>query len=190
MRRIRIDLRLAAAAALALVTGLGVLALTRPPTRVTALVAAKPLPSGSVLGDAALQEIRTEAVDGLLLAGELDALAEHTIRVPIAQGWPLTHAVLEPPAGTTSDLLALTLERGHAVQGLLVPGDRVDIFVSDDVGTRLLATAVQVVAVELGDGGIGVDDVSMLIALDDRALVPTLIGAMRTAALDLVLVSP
>lgn len=190
MTRVRVDLRLVAAAGLALVAGLGVLALTRPAERVAVLVAGEPLPAGIRLADATLYEADIEPLDGLLLLDEAGDVAGWTLRVPVPAGAPLTHAMLAPPEGATPDLIGLTLDRAHAVQGRLDPGDLVDIYVTDDDSTRLLAAAVQVVSAEVGTGGLSGNDVSLLLAVEDGSLAPDLVAAIHAAAIDLVLVSP
>jgi hypothetical protein len=190
VRRLRVDLRLVVAAVLALVAGLGVLALTRPPERVAVLLAADQLPSGTRVVDAALREAQVEPLDGLLLASDLEAFSDWTFDVAVPADSPLTMAMLSPPRGITPDVVALTLERGHAVQGLLAPGDLVDIYVTNDGGTGLLASRVQVVYAEIGSSGLGASDVSLLLAIDDKSMTARLVTAIHSASMDLVLVTP
>ena len=189
MTRLRFDLRLAVAAGLALVAGLGVLVLTRPADRVAVLMAAEPLPAGVPLADAPLREVRAEPLDGLLLLEEADSIRDWTLAVSVPSGTPLTHAMLAPPGNAVPDLIGLTLDRANAVQGRLTPGDLVDIYITDDDGTRLLARSVQVVSAEVGTGGLSGTDVALLLAVEDRSLVPDLVEAVHAAAVDLVLVS-
>jgi hypothetical protein len=188
MSRIRLDLRLVAAAGLALLAGLGVWSLTRPPERVTVLVAAETLPAGMPLRDLALQEASVEPLSGLILAEEAAEFADWTLSVPVSGGSPLTAAVLLPPPGLIPDMIALTLEREHAVQGSLEAGDLVDVYVTDETGTRLLAESITVISAELGAEGFGGIDVALLLAVDDL-LAPALIEATQTASIDLVLVA-
>jgi len=188
MSRIRLDLRLVVAAALALFAGLGVMSITRPPARVSVLFAAEALPVGTPLGDLSLETRSVEPMDGLVLADQVEGIADWSLRVPLDPGAPLTAAVLEPPPGLLPDLVAVTLEPEHAVQGSLEAGDLVDIYVTDEDGTRVLARSITVIAATLGAGGLGGSDVSLLLAVDD-ALAPQLIAALQTASIDLVLVA-
>lgn len=190
MTRVRFDLRLVGAAVLALIAGLGVLALTRPPQRVAVLVAAEDLPAGAIVGEAALGEADVEPLDGLLLVDDVGDIAEWTLSLSIPAGAPITHAMISPPTGSTPDLVGLTLDRAHAVQGRIVPGDLVDIYITDDEGAHLLATGIQVVLAEVGSGGLGGNAVSLLLAVRDRSLVAELVTAIHSSAIDLVLVSP
>jgi Flp pilus assembly protein CpaB len=176
------------ASVLALIVGVGVLSLTQPPSRVAVLVAAEALPAGAVISEASLREAEVEPLEGLVRADERATLDEWILDVPVPAGAPLTHAMLSPPSGSSPDLLAVTLEAEHAVQGRLAPGDLVDIYVTDDEGARLLASTIQVVSVEVGAGGLDGSDVAVLLAVDDT-LALDLIAAMRLAVLDLVRVS-
>jgi hypothetical protein len=85
-------------------------------------------------------------------------------------------------------MIAITLEREHAVQGSLEAGDLVDVYVTDETGTRLLAESITVISAELGVEGFGGIDVALLLAVDDL-LAPALIEATQTASIDLVLVA-
>jgi hypothetical protein len=77
---------------------------------------------------------------------------------------------------------------GHAVQGQLIAGDLVDIYVTDDLETRLLAASIKVISAEVDTVGLVGSDVALLLAVDD-ALAPRLVAAMQTAAIDLVRVT-
>ena len=86
-------------------------------------------------------------------------------------------------------MIGLTLEAGHAVQGELLSGDRVDLVATelteDGTTTERLAEAVLVVSAGSGDGGFGGDDVRLVLAVDaDQAV--AIIGAARRGELDLV----
>lgn len=189
MNRARLDLRLVAAAGLALIAGLVVLSLTQPPERISVLVAAEALPAGVPFESLALREEAVEPLHGLVPSDRSSDLTGWSLSVPIEKGAPLTESVLSPPPGSLPDLIAVTLEPGHAVQGRLVAGDAVDIYVTDDSGTRLLAESVAVIAAEIGSGGLAGGDVALLVAVDEL-LAPELVSAMRTAEIDLVRVTP
>jgi hypothetical protein len=188
MTRVRLDLRLVAAAALALVAGLTVLSLTRPPERVTVLVAAEALPAGVPIESLAFNESVVEPIAGLVLADQAIDLTGWTLSVSLAEGAPLTESILSPPPGAVPHLIAITLERGHAVQGQLIAGDLVDIYVTDELETRLLAASVAVIAAEVGVEGFTGDEVALLLVVDD-ALAPQLVAAIQKAAIDLVRVT-
>lgn len=188
MSRVRLDLRLVAAGALALIAGLTVLSLTRPPARVDVLVAAEALPAGVPLDTLAFTKASVEPITGLVQADQAPELVGWTLAVDLPEGAPLTHSILEPPPGTEPHLIAVTLEMGHAVQGQLIAGDLVDIYVTDDVETRLLAASVKVISAEVDTGALVGSDVALLLAADD-ALAPRLVAAMQTAAIDLVRVT-
>jgi hypothetical protein len=119
------------------------------------------------LRDLALQEASVEPLSGLILAEEAAEFGDWTLLVPVSGGSPLTAAVLLPPPGLIPDMIAITLEREHAVQGSLEAGDLVDVYVTDETGTRLLAESITV----------------------DDLLAPALIEATQTASIDLVLVA-
>lgn len=188
MTRVRLDLRMVAAGALALIAGLAVLSLTRPPQRVDVLVAAEALPAGLPLDPSAFTNTSVEPIAGLVLADQAPELAGWTLAVDLPQGAPLTESVLEPPPGTQPHLIAVTLDMGHAVQGQLIAGDLVDVYVTDEIETRLLAASVVVISATVGTDGLVGSDVALLLAVDD-ALAPRLIAAMQTAAIDLVRVA-
>ncbi|MEX1208024.1 MAG: SAF domain-containing protein [Acidimicrobiia bacterium] len=188
MSRVRLDLRLVAAGALALIAGLTVLSLTRPAARVEVLVAAEALPAGVPLDTFAFTKTSVEPIAGLVLADQAPELVGWTLAVDLSEGAPLTDSILEPPPGAEPHLIAVTLEMGHAVQGQLIAGDLVDIYVTDDLETRLLAASVKVISAEVDTVGLVGSDVALLLAVDD-ALAPRLVAAMQTAAIDLVRVT-
>jgi Flp pilus assembly protein CpaB len=93
------------------------------------------------------------------------------------------------------NVIALSLDESHAVLGRLLPGDRVDVYVTvgnglgDDPVTHLVATGVYVVESRAGGDGIDADRVNLLLAVDEE-LALTIAGAGRSGAVDLVRVSP
>jgi hypothetical protein len=177
-----------AAGALALIAGLTVLSLTRPPERVDMLVAAEALPAGLPLETLAFTNASVEPIPGIVLADQAPQLVGWTLAVDLPEGAPLTESVLEPPPGAVPQLIAITLEMGHAVQGKLIAGDLVDIYVTDELETRLLAASVTVISAEVDTAGLVESDLALLLAVDD-ALAPQLVAAMQTAAIDLVRVT-
>jgi hypothetical protein len=82
-------------------------------------------------------------------------------------------------------VIALTLDPAHAVQGDLIAGDHVDIYVSQAGATEILATDVVVMAAPTGTGRLNGGDTELLLAVDSD-LARELVAAMHTAELDLV----
>lgn len=185
MRRLQVDLRLVVAAGLALVAGVGVHAITQPPPSTPVLVAAADLPPGVPLADLATEVRAMAPHSGLVSAANAADLAHHTLAVPLTAGDPLLASVLIAPPGFQPDVVALTLDRAHSVQGDLRAGDRVDIYVSDQAGSSLLAADVLVVSAATASGGFDDGAVALLIAVD-RPLAQRLLQAMHAADLDLV----
>jgi hypothetical protein len=185
VRRIRIDIRLVVAAGLALLTGVGIHAITQPPPAIPILIAATDLPPGVPLGELATEVRSMPPHPGLVPAAAAAEFAGHTLSVALAAGDPLLESVLVPPPGSRPDVAALTLDRAHAVQGELAAGDRIDIYVSDPTGSSLLAQNVLVVSAAAASGGFDDGSVALLIAVD-RPLTLRLLEAMQTAEIDLV----
>ncbi|HAX81303.1 MAG TPA: hypothetical protein DCY40_01890 [Actinobacteria bacterium] len=185
MKRVHLDLRLAGAAVLALIAGAGVHTLTRPVATVEVLVAAEALPPGVRLGDLALTIGSAPPLPGLVRAEQAEALADHTLGAALAPGDPILATLLVSPPGDRPDVAALTLDPAHAVQGDLVPGDRVDIYVSALGSTELLASDVLVLAASTGSGGLDGGDTSLLLAVDED-LAARLVAAVHNAEIDLV----
>lgn len=185
MKRFRLDLRLVIAGVLALVAGLTVHALTRPAPTIDAVVAAGPLPPGIPLAALPLSTQPMPLTPGLITTADLERLGDHSLTIALEAGRPLLDAALSSPSGTGLDVIGLTLDPAHAVQGALVPGDRVDIYATADEGTFRLATGVLVLDAVAGAGGLGGTDVAMLLAVDDD-LAMALVEAARGGQLDLV----
>jgi hypothetical protein len=185
MRRVHIDVRLAGAAVLALVAGAGVHTLTQPVAAVDVLVAAAPLPPGVRLGDLELTSVAAPPLPGLVTAAELETIADHTLVARLDAGSPLLTSLLVPPPQLRRDVAALTLAPAHAVQGDLVAGDLVDIYVTSPEGTELLAADVLVLAAATGSGGLEGGDTSLLLAVD-AGLASRLVAAVHNAEIDLV----
>ena len=185
MKRFQIDLRLAGAAVLALVTGLGIHAVTRPPATVGVLVAAEDLAPGIPLSQLSTEIREFPEYPGLLTGVAAESLGDHVLSTRLAAGDPLLASLLIPRRGTRPDIAAITLSLEHAVQGDLAAGDLVDIYVTTTEATSLLAEDVLIVsAVSTGDG-FGSGEVALLVAVDPR-LASLLLEAANGSALDLV----
>lgn len=185
MKRIHVDMRLAGAAVLALIAGAGVHTLTRPVATIDVVVAAAALPPGVRLGDLELTIASAPPLPGLVPADQAESFADHTLGAALAAGDPLLMTLLVPPPGDRPDVAALTLDPAHAVQGDIVPGDRVDIYVSALGATELLAADVLVLAAATGSGGLEGGDTSLLLAVDED-LASRLVAAVHNAEIDLV----
>lgn len=185
MRRFQVDLRLVVAAGLALVTGVGIHTVTRPQPAIPVLVAGADLPPGVPLSELTTEVRSMTPNPGLVAAADATDLADYTLAVPLTLGDPLLASVLVAPPGSRPDVAALTLDRAHAVQGDLRAGDRVDIYVSDQAGSSLLAAGVLVVSATTASGGFDDGAVALLVAVD-RQLAQRLLEAMHAAELDLV----
>ena len=66
--------------------------------------------------------------------------------------------------------MSIPIERARAVNGRLVPGDRVDVVVADGGTATIVVAAAEVLDVEADDGSIGSrrGDVSVTLAVDAR----------------------
>lgn len=183
-RRFHIDLRFLVAGVLALVAGGAVFVATSPVTRVPILVAEGALAPGVRLADLPIAERLIEPIPGTIAADDLPAVADLTLTVPVTAGSPILETMLASDRPTT-DVVAVTLDPGNAAQGALLPGDLVDLYVTDEEGTRLVAEAVSVVDATVGTGGFAGSEVALLLAVD-RSLARVVIGGMRSGSLDLV----
>ena len=88
---------------------------------------------------------------------------------PLAEGVPLHEALLISPLSTEHHTVAIEVDRSQAVQGDLLPGDILDVYVTDDASTRLLAESVLVIASDTPSGFTPDSTVALLVAAD-RAL--------------------
>lgn len=183
MRAIRLDLRLVVASTLALVAGLAVHLATRPEPTTEVLVAAAVLPPGVPLADLEVATRSLPPLPGLVEASRLDSVAEHSLVAALAPGEPLLESLLLPP-GDLPDSVALTLDPSQAVQGDLLPGDRVDLYASDDDGTTPIAWDVLVLSVGTA-GGMAGEQVALVLAADPD-LAAAIIAAAAGARIDLV----
>jgi len=189
------DRRTALGLGLALVAGILVFSITRPPATIPVLVADGPLPAGIPLGDLPVGVRRVADAAGLVAEDAAADLEGWTLAAPLAAGEPLLPSLLRSPErGVRPFVLALSLERDRAVLGELQAGDLVDVYVTvtGDAGppeARRAAEAVYVVAVGAPVSGLaGEARVDLLLAVDD-ALAAVLVAARAQGDLDLVRVS-
>lgn len=184
-QRLQLDLRLVIAGVLALTAGLAVHAVTRPAPTIDAVVAAGPLPPGVPLADLPIATRPLPPDPGLLTIADLDGLSTHRLDAALAPGDPVLRSLLSAPEGAGHDVMGLTLDPAHAVQGALAPGDRIDVYATGIAGTERLASGVLVLDAVVGAGGLGGSDVSLLLAVD-ADLAAALVAASRSSELDLV----
>lgn len=192
----RLDRRTVLGVLLAAAAAIMVLTLTRPTATMPVLVAGADLPAGTPLGQLDVAVRRVSSADGMVMGDSVGDLSDWVLRMPVAEGEPLVPSMLLPPQVLEAPAaFALTLDRAHAVQGAIAPGDLVDIVVtlpgSRDSGpvTDVVARSLYVLDVELGDEGFDADRVGVLLAVDgDTAM--QLANAREAGTIDLVRVSP
>ena len=187
----RPDTRTLIGVGLAAVSVLLVLWMTRPVPTVPILVAGADLPAGTPLSELDLTTRNSADPDGFVVGDEPGELSDWVLVAPIAAGEPLLPSLLRAPeVQAAPDLLALELDRAHAVLGRIDPGDRVDIYAStsrpgETAETRLVASSVFVVDATISDSTMNGGQIELLLAVDD-ALAASITSAMNGSDLDLV----
>lgn len=187
----RPDTRTLLGVGLAALSVLLVLWMTRPVATVPVLIAGSDLPAGTPLSELDLTVKNTADADGLVIGDELGELSDWVLVAPIAAGEPLLPSLLRAPAVQAApNLLALEIDRAHAVLGRIDPGDRIDIYAStsrpgEPAETRLIASSVFVVDAAVSDSTMNGDQIELLLAVDD-ALAASLTAAINGSDLDLV----
>lgn len=187
----RPDARTLLGIGLAAVSVLLVLWMTRPVPTVPVLVADSDLPAGTPLSELDLSVRHTADPDGLVVGDEPGELSDWVLVAPLTAGEPLLPSLLRAPeVQAAPDLLALELDRSHAVLGRIDPGDRIDIYAStsrpgEPAETRLIAASVFVVDTAISESAVNGDQIELLLAVDD-ALAASLTAAMNGSDLDLV----
>ena len=187
----RPDARTLLGIGLAAVSVLLVLWMTRPVPTVPVLVAGSDLPAGTPLSELDLSVRNTTDPDGLVVGDEPGELSDWVLVAPLTAGEPLLPSLLRASeVQAAPDLLALELDRSHAVLGRIDPGDRVDIYAStsrpgEPAETRLIASSVFVVDAAISESTVNGDQIELLLAVDD-ALAASLTAAMNGSDLDLV----
>ncbi len=187
----RPDTRTLLGIGLAAVSVFLVLWMTRPVPTVPVLVAGSDLPAGTPLSELDLSVRNVTEADGLVIGDEPGELSEWVLVAPLTAGEPLLPSLLRAPeVQAAPNLLALELDRAHAVLGRIDPGDRVDIYAStsrpgEPAETRLIASSVYVVDAAISESSVNGDQIELLLAVDD-ALAASLTAAMNGSDLDLV----
>src|SRR5690606_18382268 len=99
-------------------------------------------------------------------------------------------AVVSPdrPAGETQREVAVTLPREQVAVGRLQVGDRVDLFVTDDVRTTAVVQGVPVVHLAADDATalVAGREVRLVVALESDPVVAALVHALRTGEVTVV----
>lgn len=190
-----VDRRFIVGGLLAVVSAALVLVLTQQPQTFPVLVAEEALPAGTALGSLSVGVRHVENPDGLVEGSSLGELEEWVLSVPLEPGEPLLSSVLLPPVTLESpNVIALSLDRAHAVLGQLAAGDLVDVYVTargqgDASSTELVAADVHVVSAFSSEASTSPGQVEVLLAVDD-ALAQQLASAGRSDGVDLVKVGP
>ncbi len=190
-----VDRRFIVGGLLAVVSAALVLVLTQQPQTYPVLVAEEALPAGTSLGSLAVGIRQVANPEGLVEGSSLGELEAWVLSVPLESGEPLLASVLLPPVALESpNVIALSLDRAHAVLGQLSSGDLVDVYVTagsrgDAQSTRLVASDVYVVSAAFSDAATSQGQVEVLLAVDD-ALAQQFASAGRSGGVDLVRVGP
>lgn len=148
--------------AVAVATGLHA-ATAAPPAEVPVVVAARDLPSGTVLG---VGDLRTVGfAPGSAPEGAVADPAGRTLAAPLRAGEPVTDVRLVGPALTEGypGLSAVPVRLPDAAMAdLLSVGDRVDLISADPQGggATVVASDVPVLALPAGDGEVGATGLS------------------------------
>jgi len=180
-----VDSRIIAAALLAAVTAVVVLSATRPPETTDVLVAAAPAAAGTRVSEIQVTTRAVTRAEGLVVAAELKAVADHVLLVDLGTGSPLITDILSSPDVTSAtDVIGLELSSDAAVHGILLPGDSVDLYLTTDPGDPV-AIGVAVVGVFADSGTLGTGDVGVLLAVDDE-IAPIVVRAAAGDAIYLV----
>ncbi|MEN8113622.1 MAG: RcpC/CpaB family pilus assembly protein [Actinomycetota bacterium] len=187
----RPDTRTLVGVGLAAIAALLVLWMTRPVATTPVLVAGANLPAGTELSQLDIAVRHVAQTDGLVVGSDIGELADWVLITPLSAGEPLLSSLLRPPEMRAApDLLALEVDISNAVLGRIDPGDRIDVYASisrpgEPAETRLVASGVYVVDVEVSESSVGGDQIQLLLAVDDQ-LATTLTEAKNGGDLDLV----
>lgn len=118
-----------------------------------------------------------------------DDVVGRVVLGPIGEGELVQASQLSTPGRAPATVeVAFSLPRDRAVDGALVGGDRVDVFVTYDDRTQLVVAQAQVLAVGGGDtaGLADVGQVTVTVALPDTGPRAELIHAARAGEVTLV----
>jgi Flp pilus assembly protein CpaB len=137
-------------------------------------VAVRDIEPGAVLKrtDVRFERVSADArvLSRLVPAANVRAMQGRIVTAAIAKDEPLLVARLRLPAASDGRrAMSIPVERARAVNGRLVPGDRVDVVVADRGTAAIVVAAAEVLDVEADDGSFGSRrDVSVTLAVDAR----------------------
>lgn len=154
------------------------------------VVAARSLRIGEVLDADDLRLVRVDLPEGTRDGAfdAIEALDGHVVLGPVAQGELVQRAAVTDDAVVpAAHEVALTLPRTHLAAGRLQPGDLVDVFVTDDVGTRSVVRAARVVEIDRPDGSLtsGREQI-LVVAVTSDDDVAAVVHALRTGEVTVV----
>jgi Flp pilus assembly protein CpaB len=154
------------------------------------VVADRPIRPGESVTADDVRLVPVDLPDGVAAAA-FDDVAEVVGRValgPLGEGEFVQAAqVSEPGDAAPTAEVSFAVARDRAVDGRLGSGDLVDVFVTDDLGTRAVAERVQVVTVT--DGGstlTSASDLTVTLALTDPGSRADIVQAIRAGEVTLV----
>jgi Flp pilus assembly protein CpaB len=150
------------------------------------VVARRPLRPGAtvVADDLALVSLDLPAAVAGQAFPSVDSVVGRTTFGPVGEGEILQAAQLSEVGAAAAPVeVAFALPRDRLLDGQLRPGERVDVFSSDDRGTTQVVGGAQVVAMEEGASGSLTTDIELVVtlALDDPGDRIPLIHAVRRA---------
>jgi Flp pilus assembly protein CpaB len=154
------------------------------------VVASRAILPGETITADHLQLVPIDLPESLAAAafGDMDAVAERVALAPIGEGELIQISqVSDPGQAVAVAEVSLALERDRAVDGRLRSGDLVDVFVTFDDRTDLIADGVRVVAVN--DGGAAfsaASQITVTLALEDADPRTDLVHAARAGDVTLV----
>jgi len=153
-------------------------------------VAARALAPGDPVGPADVRFAPIDLPHGVARAAFPDAAAleGRVALAPIGAGELLQQGELsDQVAGPPAAEVSLRLDRALAVDGRLRPGDRVDVFGTDEQATHLVASGVRVIASDDAGGSFGAgDQLTVTLALTDGGQQQAVVSAARAGTVTLV----
>lgn len=154
------------------------------------VVAATDLRPGQRIDPGDLEIVRVDLPASISTFGTADELVGRVILGPIASGELVQPAAVSPDRPITEHQreVAVTLPREQVAVGRLKVGDRVDLFVTDDVRTTAVVQGAPVVHLATDDAaGLAAGrEVRLVVALEHDAAVAALVHALRTGEVTVV----
>ena len=152
---------------------LNVLILRSKGETVEVSVAAQPIAAGSRLQaeDVGYRSIDAEGpfLDRVLSREAIEPLLGHVVLREINSGAPLLADDVKPAAAPDSArAMNIPITPDHAVAAALFVGDRVDVIAVDDLESRFVATAIEVLEVSLGGGRTSGDRFGVTVAVSEE----------------------